>query len=126
MAQEAQLAHRVIGNLSLPYITNTSPMNTDPHFVSGSTDILTSINGYAERRPGFATTVEATQTAFNTLTRLVTWDRLHGTFFVMASDLNASTWASGLWILACSKSMVVGASDAIPTLSATPPGESSA
>src|SRR5205823_5969778 len=59
----------------------------------GSTDILTSINGYAERRPGFASTVEPIPTAFNNLQRLFTWDRFDGTFFVMACDVNASGFA---------------------------------
>lgn len=93
MAQESQLAHRVLSNLALPYITNISPASTEPHYVSGSTDILTSINGYAERRPGFATAVETAPTTFNNLQRLFTWDRFDGTFFVMACDVNASGFA---------------------------------
>lgn len=67
-----------------------SPASTDPHYVSGSTDILTSINGYAERRPGFATNVETTPTVFNNLQRLFAWDRFDGTFIEMACDINAS------------------------------------
>jgi hypothetical protein len=93
MALESQLAHRVLGNLALPYITNVSPASTEPHYTSGSTDILTSINGYAERRPGFATNVETTPTVFNNLQRLFTWDRFDGTFFVMACDVNANGFA---------------------------------
>lgn len=93
MPQESQLAHRVLGNLALPYITNVSPANTDPHFVLGSTDILTSINSYAERRPGFATSIETTPTTFNSLQRTFTWDRFDGTFYVMFCDINASGFA---------------------------------
>ena len=93
MAQETQLAHRVLSNLALPYITNISPASTEPHYTSGSTDILTSINGYAERRPGFANTIETAPTTFNNLQRLFTWDRFDGTFFVMACDVNASGFA---------------------------------
>ncbi len=93
MAQESQLAHRVLTNLALPYQTNVSPTMTDPHFISGSTDILTSINGYAERRPGFSTNVETTPTTFNNLQRLFSWDRFDGTFFIMACDINASGFA---------------------------------
>lgn len=93
MPQESQLAHRVLGNLALPYISNVSPANTDPHFVSGSSDILTSINGYAERRPGFASNVETTPTVFNNLQRLFTWDRFDGTFIDMACDINSSGFA---------------------------------
>ena len=90
MPLETQLAHRVITNLALPYITNISPASTEPHFTTGSTNILTSINGYAERRPGFATSVETVPTVFNNLQRLFTWDRFDDTFFVMACDVNAS------------------------------------
>lgn len=90
MAQESQLAHRVLTSLALPYQTNVSPTMTDPHFISGSTDILTSINGYAERRPGFSTNVETTPTTFNNLQRLFTWDRFDGTFYIMACDVNSS------------------------------------
>jgi hypothetical protein len=93
MPQESQLAHRVLSNLALPYITNVSPTSTDPYYCLGSTDILTSINGYAERRPGFATAVETTPTAFNNLQRLFTWDRFDGTFYVMACDVNSSGFA---------------------------------
>jgi hypothetical protein len=93
MPTESQLAHRVLSNTALPYISNVSPSNTDPHYVSGSSDILTSINGYAERRPGFATAVEATPTVFNNLQRLFTWDRFDGSFYVMACDINSSGFA---------------------------------
>lgn len=93
MPQESQLAHRVLSNTALPYISNVSPSNTDPHFVSGSSDILTSVNGYAERRPGFATAVEGTPTVFNNLQRLFTWDRFDGSFYIMACDINASGFA---------------------------------
>src|SRR6266851_4947058 len=93
MAQESQLAHRVLSNLALPYITNISPASTEPRYTSGSTDILTSINGYAERRPGFAASVEPVPTAFHNLQRLFTWDRFDGTFFVMFCDINTSGFA---------------------------------
>jgi hypothetical protein len=93
MAQESQLAHRVISSPNLPYISNVSPSNTDPHYIVGSADILTSINGYAERRPGFANTVETTPTTFNNLSRLFTWDRWDGTFIIMACDINSSGYA---------------------------------
>jgi hypothetical protein len=93
MPQENQLAHRVLSSLALPYQTNVSPTLTDPHFISGSTDLLTSINGYAERRPGFSTNVEATPTTFNSLQRLFSWDRFDGVFIIMACDINASGFA---------------------------------
>lgn len=93
MPQESQLAHRVLTNLALPYQTNTSPTITDPHFILGSFDILTSINGYAERRPGFSTNVEPVPTTFNNLQRLFPWDRFDGSFYIMACDVNANKQA---------------------------------
>jgi hypothetical protein len=93
MPQESQLAHRVLSDTNLPYQTNISPSNTDPHYISGSHDLMTSVNGYAERRPGFADAVEPTPTVFNNLQRLFTWDRFDGTFIEMACDINASGFA---------------------------------
>lgn len=93
MPQESQLAHRVLSQTNLPYQTNVSPSDTDPHYVLGSHDLLTSVNGYTERRPGFADSVEVTPTVFNNLQRLFTWDRFDGTFIEMACDVNASGFA---------------------------------
>lgn len=93
MPLETQLAHRNIRNTNLPYQTNVSPTQTDPYLAQGSKDILTSIAGYAERRPGFADHVEQTPTTFNNLVRLFTWDRFDGTFFTMACNINASGFA---------------------------------
>jgi hypothetical protein len=90
MPQESQIAHRNVRNTNLPYKSNVSPIETDPCYVSGSQDLLTSIVGTAERRPGFADSVETTPTVFNNLQRLFTWDRFDGTFIEMACDVNAS------------------------------------
>lgn len=116
MPQESQLAHRVLGNLALPYISNVSPANTDPHFVSGSSDILTSINAYAERRPGFATNVEGTPTVFNNLKRLFTWDRFDGTFYVMACDINSGGFAQVFQMLAGGASFTSIYTDTTPNV----------
>lgn len=62
-------------------------------FVSGSTNLLTSISGVLQRRPGFADPLEPTPTVFNNLQRLFTWDRFDGTFIGMACDVNASNFA---------------------------------
>lgn len=90
MPQESQLAHRVIRNTNIPYQTNVSPTQTEPYLALGSSDLLTSTNGYAERRPGFSDAVEPTPTTFNNLQRLFTWDRTDGTFIVMFCDINSS------------------------------------
>jgi len=90
MPLETQLAHRNVRNTNLPYKSNVSPTETDPCFITGSKDVLTSINGYAERRLGFADNVETTPTVFNNLQRIFAWDRFDGTFIEMACDINAS------------------------------------
>jgi len=93
MPLETQLAHRNVTQTNLPFISFQSPNVTEPTFVPGSIDILTSTNGYAERRPGFATAVETAATAFNNLQRLFTWERFDGTLYTMACDINASGFA---------------------------------
>lgn len=90
MPLEQQLAHRVFRDPAYPYISNTTPLSTDPYFVSGSSDILTSIAQYAQRRPGFSDAVEPTPTTFTNLQRLFTWDRFDGTFFIMACDISGT------------------------------------
>jgi len=62
-------------------------------FCLGSQDLMTGMNGYCERRPGFANAVESVPTPFNNLQRLFTWDRFDGTFIEMACDINASNQA---------------------------------
>ncbi len=94
MPLESQLAHRNISNTNLPYKSNVSPTETDPCYIPGSFNVLTSITGFAERRPGFADTVESVETLFNNLQRLFTWDRFDGTFIEMAVDINASNQAT--------------------------------
>lgn len=91
MPQESTLAHRNVSSPgSIPYISNQSPTVTDPCYISGSTDILTSIIGYAERRPGFADAVETTPTTFVNLQRLFTFERNDGAIYIMACDLLAT------------------------------------
>lgn len=94
MPLETQLAHRNIRNTNLPYQTNVSPTQTDPYLAQGSKDILTSINGYAERRPGFADFVEQTPTTFNNLQRIFSWDRFDGTFIIMFCDVSPTNMAT--------------------------------
>jgi hypothetical protein len=93
MPTDPQLSHWVIRSSNLPYVSNLSPTSTDPCFLPGSTDLITSINGYAGRGPGFADTVESTPTTFNNLQRLFTWDRFDGNFIEMACDVNSSGFA---------------------------------
>lgn len=94
MPSEQQMSHRVVRNAAQPYISNLSPTTTDPCYIPGSENILTSINNTAERRPGFSDNVEATPTTFNNLQRMFTWDRTDGSFFIMFCDINSSNQAT--------------------------------
>ena len=90
MAQESQLANRVVTTTSIPYRSNISAIESDPCYVPGSENIMTSSTGFAERRPGFSSTVETTPTTFNDLQRLFTWERFDGTFIEIACDISSS------------------------------------
>lgn len=87
------MSHRVVRSAALSYISNLSPTSTDPCYIPGSQNVLTAINTYAERRPGFSNAVETTPTVFNNLKRTFTWDRTDGTFYVMFCDVNSSNQA---------------------------------
>lgn len=76
----------------MPYRTFVSPTDsTDPFYCSGSQNLLTSIAGYAERRPGFSDTLETTPSSFTNVQRLFAWNRWDGTFIWMLCDVTAST-----------------------------------
>lgn len=90
MPQESQLSHRNVRAANIPYVSFLSPTETTPCYVPGSQDILTSIAGYAERRPGFSV-LDAS--GFNNLQRVFAWDRFDGSFYKMYCDINVSMQA---------------------------------
>lgn len=63
-----------IDDLALPYVTNDSPIGEDPQFSLG-VNVLTSITGLLERRPGFATALEPTPVEYGNIKRLFVWQR---------------------------------------------------
>src|SRR5260370_6762237 len=67
-----------------------SPTDTSPSFGTGLSDIVTTIAGYAEMRPGFSLTVEPSPTSFINLNRLFTWNRFDGKLITMACQVNSS------------------------------------
>lgn len=91
MPLESQLAHRNIRSTNLPYKSNISPTDTDPCYIPGSQDFMTSIIGYAERRPGFADNLETVVVGLNDPQRVFLWDRFDGTFIAMAVNINSSS-----------------------------------
>lgn len=91
MPQTSQLAHRVVRDSGLvPYISNQGPSVTEAAYILGSSDILTNINGIAQRRFGFASGVEPTPTTFNNLQRTFAWDDFAGNFYIMFCDILSS------------------------------------
>lgn len=76
---------------TLPYRTNTSPVDESPHWVSGSSNTMGTIKGAVEKRPGFSTAVESALSSIpGIVTRLYTWRRFSGSFFIMASVTTTS------------------------------------
>lgn len=92
MPPASRTEHKVIGNTSLPYISNSSVTSTDPQFIEGSQNVLTSLREWCENRPGFATTFDLRQ--FKNVQRNFVWRRWTGSspnggaYIWMVSDLD--------------------------------------
>lgn len=78
-------SHKLLTNTALPYISNASVIDEHPRYVGGS-NVMTSIKGYIERRPGFPLYM-SNPFADETVKRVFTWRRWNSDFFVMVSTL---------------------------------------
>lgn len=97
MPAAAQTGHRLIDDMAIPYVTFDSPVADTPAFEDGL-NILTSMRRVLERRPGFATPVEASVTNLpGTINNIFTWRRWSSSFFVMLSI--AANGHSQVWKL---------------------------
>jgi hypothetical protein len=76
MPPASQTEHKGTANCALPYISNSTVVDTSKHFISGSQNILTGLRQWAERRPGFSGVVYA---GFTNLVRDFVWERWVGT-----------------------------------------------
>jgi hypothetical protein len=91
MPTPSRTAHKTIANTALPYVTNSSVISTDPQYIGGQ-NVLTSLRGWTERRPGFSSAFDTTQ--FANVQRQFIWRRWSGTspnagaFVWMVSDLD--------------------------------------
>jgi hypothetical protein len=96
-----QLTYLGIDKPILPYRTNTSPVDESPHWVYGAQNAMATINGWVQKRPGFAIPIESLLSVIpGTVTRLFTWRRFSGSFFVMASvSTNIPGSMSQVWKL---------------------------
>jgi hypothetical protein len=91
MPTASAIQHYFIENPCLPYRTFISPTDKTPSWSSGSSNLLTSLKGYTERRPGFATAVEGTPTTFTgQIVRQFTWRKWGGSFYTMVNEVTGS------------------------------------
>ena len=82
--------HRYFDSTVFPYAPFGSPTESAPEFSDGR-NILTSIKGYCERRPGITALESGSPVTFVSLRRLFVWRRWNSDFIVMANDVTAST-----------------------------------
>lgn len=75
MPTAGRTEHRSFDNTALPYISNSSVVSTDPQYIQGSENILTSLRNWAERFPGFSATLEQAASSFTNLQRQFLWRR---------------------------------------------------
>src|SRR5690348_11240269 len=83
--------HNLITDLRIPYKSFNSAVSTDLSFQDGA-NVLTTIPGYLERRPGFAT-VAVPGTFTGTVKRIFPWHRVDGTvtsYFAMVCSVDSS------------------------------------
>lgn len=91
--------HNYISNTALPYVTLDSVTSTDPRFADGA-NLMTSVQGYSETRPGFAAVAVPAPLGgwAGTIKRMFCWRRwdaassgaTRGNFFCMVSTTDAS------------------------------------
>lgn len=86
----ARFEHRYFTSTAFPYAPYGSPTSTDPSFEDGR-NVLTTIKGFCERRPGVLALEAGTPVTFTSLRRLFVWRRWNGDFIVMANDVTGST-----------------------------------
>ncbi len=84
MPQRSETKHHQVLDTALPYIPNASVTAGIECYRSGS-NVLTSIRGYAERRPGFAATTTDQFAAGNSIKRRFLWRRWAGVFIEMVN-----------------------------------------
>jgi hypothetical protein len=84
-----KIHHRYVYNAAVPYDTQSSPLNRQPRWIAGQ-NVLTSIKGIAERRPGFPSGIETDPTTFVKPGRIYGWRKWSGAFLIMVNDITAT------------------------------------
>ena len=91
-----KLVHHYLTQVALPFISNASPVETRPHFKTGS-NVLSSLYGYLARRPGFDT--DTAQTFTGTISRIFLWQKWNGDRYKMICTTSSVSGASNVWKL---------------------------
>jgi len=86
MAQTKQLIYSGVDRPILPYKTFTSPIDTSPHFTTGSQNSLALADGMLRKRPGFSVRLLRSPVNQGTVKRMMTWERWDGTFYIIISS----------------------------------------
>lgn len=90
MGQAKDLAHTYLEAPGLPYVPLNSPSSTVPVFVRGS-NVLTTVLGDFQRRPGWTSWETSNQTVFPSIKRIYTWNRWNGDSYLIASIVDTTT-----------------------------------
>jgi hypothetical protein len=83
---QSQLHHKYVDSTNLKYQSYNSPTSTEILW-GGGQNVLTSMIGYAEKRPGFIPLEPAPTTFSGTLKRIFGWRRWGGNFYVMLCEV---------------------------------------
>ncbi len=90
------LQHRVFTDTALPYISNTSPIDETNSYIDGS-NVMTSIKGFLERRPGFPTYTSDNFGANNTITRYTWWQTWVGVYYIFVNVVDSAANTSKVY-----------------------------
>lgn len=85
--------HRYAPNAAVKYDVQSSPLDSasDPRWIAGS-NILTSIKGACERRPGFPAGIETNTTTFTgSIQRIYGWRKWGGPYFVLVNRITETS-----------------------------------
>lgn len=93
MAITLPLQYTGLDKPTLPYRSNTSPIDDSPHWITGSQNGLATVSGWMEKRAGFSAPLESALSALpGTVQRLFGWQRWAGS----ATNPSAFIWMASV------------------------------
>lgn len=84
-SENDRFQHNKIDNTALPYISNASVIEARPHWIPGSSNVVASVRGWMERRPGLSAYTADSYPSPTIINRWFAWQRWNGAFYVMQS-----------------------------------------